>query len=248
MTGLDGSDVVQCLKEKKTLYHVSEGTGISCTGAVRWRGVYVFMRMKVSDYIARKLVDEGISDVFMVTGGGAMHLDDGLGHEPGLHCTFNHHEQACAIAAECYARIHNKIAAVCVTTGPGGTNAITGVVGGWLDSIPMLILSGQVRYDTTARSTGLGIRALGDQEFEITKAIDCMTKYCEMVIDPMRIRFCLEKALYLAQTGRPGPCWLDIPLNVQGAYVETEELLGFDKNDYEAGGTGWSAAVSVQES
>ena len=143
------------------------------------------MRMKVSDYIARKLVDEGISDVFMVTGGGAMHLDDGLGHEPGLHCTFNHHEQACAIAAECYARIHNKIAAVCVTTGPGGTNAITGVVGGWLDSIPMLILSGQVRYDTTARSTGLGIRALGDQEFEITKAIDCMTKYCEMVIDPM---------------------------------------------------------------
>ena len=198
------------------------------------------MRMKVSDYIARKLVDEGISDVFMVTGGGAMHLDDGLGHEPGLHCTFNHHEQACAIAAECYARIHNKIAAVCVTTGPGGTNAITGVVGGWLDSIPMLILSGQVRYDTTARSTGLGIRALGDQEFEITKAIDCMTKYCEMVIDPMRIRFCLEKALYLAQTGRPGPCWLDIPLNVQGAYVETEELLGFDKNDYEAGGTGWS--------
>lgn len=175
------------------------------------------MRMKVSDYIARKLVDEGISDVFMVTGGGAMHLDDGLGHEPGLHCTFNHHEQACAIAAECYARIHNKIAAVCVTTGPGGTNAITGVVGGWLDSIPMLILSGQVRYDTTARSTGLGIRALGDQEFEITKAIDCMTKYCEMVIDPMRIRFCLEKALYLAQTGRPGPCWAGYPLKRPGS-------------------------------
>ena len=199
------------------------------------------MRMKVSDYIARKLVETGISDVFMVTGGGAMHLDDGLGHEPGLHCIFNHHEQACAIAAECYARIHNKIAAVCVTTGPGGTNAITGVVGGWLDSIPMLILSGQVRYDTTARSTGLGIRALGDQEFEITKAIDCMTKYSEMVLDPMRIRFCLEKALYLAQVGRPGPCWLDIPLNVQGAYVETDELMGFDKDDYEAGGTGWSA-------
>ena len=199
------------------------------------------MRMKVSDYIAKKLVQEGISDVFMITGGGAMHLDDGLGHEPGLHCYFNHHEQACAIAAECYARIHNKIAAVCVTTGPGGTNAITGVVGGWLDSIPMLILSGQVRYDTTAHSTGLAIRAMGDQEFEITKAVSCMTKYCEMVLDPMRIRFCLEKALYLAQTGRPGPCWLDIPLNVQGAYVETENLLGFDAADYAAGGTGWSA-------
>ena len=199
------------------------------------------MRMKVSDYIAKKLTESGITDVFMVTGGGAMHLDDGLGHEPGLHCIFNHHEQACAIAAECYARIHNKIAAVCVTTGPGGTNAITGVVGGWLDSIPMLILSGQVRYDTTARSTGLGIRAMGDQEFDIVKAVDCMTKYSEMVLDPMRIRFCLEKALYLAQSGRPGPCWLDIPLNVQGAYIETDELLGFDKDDYENGGTGWSA-------
>ena len=199
------------------------------------------MRMKVSDYIAKKLTESGITDVFMVTGGGAMHLDDGLGHEPGLHCIFNHHEQACAIAAECYARIHNKIAAVCVTTGPGGTNAITGVVGGWLDSIPMLILSGQVRYDTTARSTGLGIRAMGDQEFDIVKAVDCMTKYSEMVLNPMRIRFCLEKALYLAQSGRPGPCWLDIPLNVQGAYIETDELLGFDKDDYENGGTGWSA-------
>lgn len=199
------------------------------------------MRMKVSDYIAKKLVEEGITDVFMITGGGAMHLDDGLGHEPGLHCMFNHHEQACAIAAESYARIHNKIAAVCVTTGPGGTNAITGVVGGWLDSIPMLILSGQVRYDTTARSTGLEIRALGDQEFDITKSISCMTKYCEMMLDPMRVRYCLEKALYLAQVGRPGPCWLDIPLDVQGAYIETDELMGFDKNDYEAGGTGWSS-------
>lgn len=198
------------------------------------------MIMKVSDYIARRLTELGISDVFMITGGGAMHLDDALGHEPGLHCVFNHHEQACAIAAECYARIHNRIAAVCVTTGPGGTNAITGVVGGWLDSIPMLILSGQVRYDTTARSTGLGIRALGDQEFDITKAVACMTKYCEMVIEPMRIRYCLEKALYLAQVGRPGPCWLDIPLDVQGAYVETDELMGFNKEDYEQGGTGWS--------
>ena len=198
------------------------------------------MRMKVSNYIAKRLVEEGIKDVFMITGGGAMHLNDGLGHEPGLKCWYNHHEQASAIAAESYARIHNKIAALCVTTGPGGTNALTGVVGGWLDSIPMLVISGQVRYDTTARSTGLGIRAMGDQEFDITKAVDSMTKYCEMVIDPMRIRFCLEKALYLAQAGRPGPCWLDIPVNVQGAYIETDDLWGFDKDDYEAGGTGWT--------
>ena len=202
------------------------------------------MRVKVSDYIAGRLVEAGISQVFTVTGGGAMHLNDALGHQKGLHCLYNHHEQACAIAAESYARIHNHIAAVCVTTGPGGTNAITGVVGGWLDSIPMLILSGQVRYDTTARWSGLGIRAMGDQEFDICKAVSCMTKYCEMVIDPLRIRFCLEKALYLAQTGRPGPCWLDIPLNVQGAFVESGELTGFDAADYEAGGTGWKEPSS----
>lgn len=170
-----------------------------------------------------------------------MHLNDALGHQEGLTCLYNHHEQACAIAAECYARVQGRIAAVCVTTGPGGTNAITGVVGGWLDSIPMLVLSGQVRYDTTARWSGVGIRAMGDQEFDITKAIDCMTKYSEMVIDPMRIRYCLEKAIYLAYSGRPGPAWLDIPLNVQGAYIETEELIGFSQEDYEAGGDGWAA-------
>lgn len=198
------------------------------------------MKIKVSNYIAQKLVECGINQVFTVTGGGAMHLNDALGHQKGLNCLYQHHEQACAIAAEAYARIHNKIGLLCVTTGPGGTNAITGVVGGWLDSIPMLVLSGQVRYDTTARWTGLGIRAMGDQEFEITKSIDCMTKYSEMVIDPLRIRYCLEKALYLAQSGRPGPTWLDIPVNVQGAFVDTEQLVGFDAADYEAGGTGWA--------
>lgn len=203
------------------------------------------MRVKVSNYIAEKLVEAGIDQVFSVTGGGAMHLNDGLGHQEGLNCTYNHHEQASAIAAECYARIHNRIAAVCVTTGPGGTNAITGVVGGWLDSIPMLILSGQVRYDTTARWSGVGIRAMGDQEFDICQAVSCMTKYCEMVIKPERIRYCLEKALYLAQSGRPGPCWLDIPLDVQGAFVDPEALAGFNPKDYEAGGTGWDGAPAL---
>ena len=203
------------------------------------------MRIKVSNYISGKLTEAGIHQAFMVTGGGAMHLDDALGHQEGLHCIYNHHEQACAIAAEAYARIHNEIAALCVTTGPGGTNAITGVLGGWLDSIPMLVLSGQVRYDTTARWSGTGIRAMGDQEFDICKSIDCMTKYSEMVIDPMRIRYCLEKALYLAVSGRPGPCWLDIPLNVQGAFVETEDLIGFDPEDYERGGDGWAGSGTV---
>ena len=204
------------------------------------------MKIKVSNYIAQKLVESGIHQAFTVTGGGAMHLNDALGHQPGLKCLYQHHEQACAIAAEAYARIHNRIGLLCVTTGPGGTNAITGVVGGWLDSIPMLILSGQVRYDTTARWSGVGIRAMGDQEFDIVKAVDCMTKYSEMVIDPLRIRYCLEKALYLAYSGRPGPAWLDIPLDVQGAYVDTEQLAGFDAADYEAGGTGWAMhAVGV---
>ena len=190
------------------------------------------MKIKVSNYIAQFLVDNGIDTCFTLTGGGAMHLNDGLGHQPGLHCVYNHHEQACAIAAESYARINNKIAAVCVTTGPGGTNAITGVVGGWLDSIPMLILSGQVKYTTTAKYmrelTGYEVRAMGDQEFEICKAVSCMTKYCEMVTEPNKIRYCLEKALKLAQQGRPGPCWLDIPLSVQGAYVDTDDLYPYD--------------------
>lgn len=204
------------------------------------------MKIKVSNYIAQKLVEAGISQVFTVTGGGAMHLNDALGHQLGLHSLYQHHEQACAMAAEAYARIHNKIGVLCVTTGPGGTNAITGVVGGWLDSIPMLVLSGQVRYDTTARWSGVGIRAMGDQEFDIVKAVACMTKYSEMVVDPLRIRYCLEKALYLAYSGRPGPCWLDIPLDVQGAYVDTEHLAGFDAADYETGGSGWAVhAVGV---
>ncbi len=186
------------------------------------------MKQKLSDYVADFLVANGIDTAFSVTGGGAMHLNDSLGHKEGLHVVYNHHEQACAIAAEAYARIDNRIAAVCVTTGPGGTNAITGVVGGWLDSIPMLVISGQVRYDTTARGMGLNIRAGGDQEFDITKSVESMTKYCEMIEDPLRIRYALEKALYLATHGRPGPCWIDIPLNFQGCTVETDDLIAYD--------------------
>ncbi len=197
------------------------------------------MKIRVSDYIAKKVVEHGIVRAFSVTGGGAMFLNDALGHREGLQVLYNHHEQASAIAAESYARIYDSMALLCVTTGPGGTNAITGVVGAWLDSIPMLVLSGQVRYDCTARSTGLGIRALGDQEFDICQSVACMTKYCEMLIQPERVRYCLEKAIYLAKSGRPGPTWLDIPLDVQSAFVEEESLVGFDIEDYEEGGNGW---------
>lgn len=191
------------------------------------------MKIRLADYVADFLTAHGITDCFMVTGGGAMHLNDALGHKEGLHCTFNHHEQACAIAAEAYARLENRIAALCVTTGPGGTNAITGVLGGWLDSIPMLVISGQVRYDTTARyaerfTDGLPLRAVGDQEFDITRAVSCMCKYAAMLEDPADIRYMLERSFYLATHGRPGPCWIDIPVNYQGMTIETEGLRGYD--------------------
>ena len=193
----------------------------------------VDMKQRLADYVADFLVNRGITDCFTVTGGGAMHLNDAFGHKEGLTCTYNHHEQACAIAAEAYARVNNRIAAVCVTTGPGGTNAITGVVGGWMDSVPMLIISGQVRYDTTARYTeqftgGLPLRAVGDQEFDITKAVGCMCKYATMIEDPMQIRYALEKGFHLAMTGRRGPSWIDIPVNFQGAIIETDDLKGYD--------------------
>lgn len=194
------------------------------------------MKQRLADYVADFLVNRGITDCFMVVGGGAMHLNDALGHKEGLHCTYPHHEQACAIAAEAYARVNNTIAAVCVTTGPGGTNAITGVVGGWLDSIPMLIISGQVRYDTTARymkqaTGGFSFRAVGDQEFDITKAVSCMCKYATMVEDPNDIRYVLEKAMHLAMNGRRGPCWIDIPVDFQGSIIETDNLRSYNLSE-----------------
>jgi len=189
------------------------------------------MHIKVADYIADWLTSKKIKHVFTVTGGGAMHLNNAFGKHPKLKCVYNHHEQACAMAAESYARLSRQIALVCVTSGPGGTNAITGVLGGWLDSIPMLIISGQVRFSTTVRSTGLNLRQLGDQEFDITKVVAPMTKYAEMVIEPTDILYHLEKAYYLAVHGRPGPCWLDIPLDVQGAIIDTKKLKKYNPQE-----------------
>lgn len=194
------------------------------------------MKVRLADYVADFLVSHGVTDCFSVVGGGAMHLNDALGHKEGLRVTYNHHEQACAIAAEAYARLDNRIAAVCVTTGPGGTNALTGVLGGWLDSIPMFILSGQVRYDTTARyamryTDGMRLRAMGDQEYDIVRSVEPMTKYAVMIEDPLQIRYALEKGWHLATTGRPGPVWIDIPVNYQGSYIETEDLPGYDPKE-----------------
>lgn len=196
------------------------------------------MKQRIADYVADFLASKGVTDVFSVVGGGAMHLNDAIGHHEKLKVTYNHHEQACAIAAEAYARLENRIAAVCVTTGPGGTNALTGVVGGWLDSIPMFVVSGQVRYDTTARYamqfTGERLRAMGDQEYDIVRSVEPMTKFAYMLEDPYKIRWALEKAWHLAVSGRPGPVWLDIPVNYQGQFIETENLEGYDPSEDDA--------------
>lgn len=187
------------------------------------------MRIKLAKYISQFLVEHGMKDCFMVTGGGAMHLDDAIGHQEGIRCTFNHHEQACAIAAEGYTRMTGNLAAVCVTSGPGGTNAITGVMGGWLDSIPMFILSGQVKRETTVWAVQeLNLRQLGDQEFNVIESVKNMTKYAVMVTNPQEIAYHLEKALFMATNGRGGPVWLDLPLDVQGAMIETDDLIHFN--------------------
>ena len=189
------------------------------------------MKIKVAKLIAEFLVHKGVMDMFTITGGGAMHLNDAFGHQQGLYCTYNHHEQACAIAAEGYARLTGNVAGVCVTSGPGGTNAITGVLGGWQDSIPMFILSGQVKKETTTWSTEVPLRQLGDQEFQIIDSVKNMTKYAVMITEPKEILYHLEKAWFLCMNGRKGPVWLDIPLDVQGAMVETEDLIAFTEKE-----------------
>jgi len=183
--------------------------------------------IRVADYIAQVLANRGIRDVFLVTGGGAMHLNDAFGRHPDLRYTCFHHEQACAMAAESYYRLTNCLPVVNVTTGPGGTNAITGVYGAWTDSIGMLVISGQVKWETVVRSTNLPLRQLGDQEIDIVNLVQEITKYSVMVTKPESIRYHLEKALYLARSGRPGPCWLDIPMNVQGAKIDPNSLKGY---------------------
>lgn len=184
--------------------------------------------VKLSEWVAAALAEHGITHVFMLTGGGAMHLNHALGTHPALATTFTHHEQALAMAAEAYYRLTNKLAVVNVTSGPGGTNAITGVYGAHVDSIGMLVISGQVKTETTVRATGLPLRQFGDQELDIEELVRPVTKYATMVTDPLSIRYHLEKALYLATSGRPGPVWLDIPLDVQAARIDPEQLVGFD--------------------
>lgn len=185
------------------------------------------MRIRVADYVAEILVKNGIRNVFTVVGGGAMHLNDALGNHERISCIYSHHEQACAMAAESYARLDGKMAAVCVTTGPGGTNAVTGVLCAWQDNIPMLVVSGQVRSNTTVESTGLDLRQFGEQEHYIVDTVKSITKYAVTVKSTNDIRYELEKCIYLASNKRRGPCWIDIPLDIQGAIIETEEQRGY---------------------
>jgi acetolactate synthase-1/2/3 large subunit len=187
--------------------------------------------IKVTDFIAKYLKSIGVEHVFMVTGGGAMHLNDSLGRELKYIC--NHHEQASAIAAEGYARTKNSLAVVNVTTGPGGLNTLTGVMGQWTDSVPVLYLSGQVKFETTIHSCSevKGLRQLGDQEVDIVKIVSPITKFVYSVVEPTEIKYYLQKAIFEATSGRPGPVWLDVPMNVQGALIDESKLTEFNNSN-----------------
>src|SRR5271165_4637681 len=187
--------------------------------------------MRLADYVMSFVAQQGVKHVFLVTGGGAMHLNDALARCRDLTFVCNHHEQAAAIAAENYSKATNNLGVALVTTGPGGTNAITGVVGAWLDSTPMLVLSGQVkRADRMYRPDGtpLGVRQRGSQEVDIVSLVKPVTKYAVTIDDPQSIRYHLGKAIHLARTGRPGPVWIDIPIDVQAAPIDPDSMHGFD--------------------
>ena len=186
------------------------------------------MTTTVADFIFAFLAARGVRDVFLVTGGGAMFLDDALRRQDAIRLWCCHHEQAAAMAAEAYARIAAAPGVVCVTTGPGGINALNGVFGAWTDSIPMIVVSGQVKREMVAPSyPGLGMRQLGDQEADIIGLVGGITKYASVINEPDEARYCLERAWYEARDGSPGPVWLDVPIDVQSAQVEPEQLRGF---------------------
>jgi acetolactate synthase-1/2/3 large subunit len=191
--------------------------------------------MKLSDYVVRFIVEQGVKHVFLVTGGGAMHLNQSLACEKRLTPICNLHEQASAVAAENYSKATNNLGVCMVTTGPGGTNAVTGVAGAWLDSTPMLIVSGQVKRPDRAFDSDnkpLGMRQVGVQEVDIVSIVRSITKYAVTVLEPRDIRYHLEKAIFLARSGRPGPVWIDIPLDVQASPIEAPETLrGFDPSE-----------------
>lgn len=185
--------------------------------------------IKLSDYVMKFVANLGVKHIFLLPGGGCMHLVDSVGNCKDLEYVCNLHEQACAIASEAYGQYTNNLGVALVTTGPGGTNTLTGVAGAWLDSTPCLFLSGQVkRADIKA---GRGVRQMGFQEIDIVEMVKSITKYAAIVTDPQTIRYHLEKAVYLAKHGRTGPVWIDIPLDVQAVKIEESDLVGFDEQE-----------------
>ena len=184
--------------------------------------------MKISDLVIDFYESKGIDTAFTISGGGCIHLIDSL-RKSNINCICSHHEQAALMAAEGYTRLSNKLALNVVTTGPGGTNTLTGLLGLWLDSIPSIIISGQV--PTSQLSKGTGCRQIGDQEFDIVKVVKPMTKYAITIKDPQSILYELQKAYHIATTGRPGPVWIDIPLDIQGGDVVVPKLKKFEVND-----------------
>ena len=181
--------------------------------------------MKLSDYVMQFVAEQGVRAVFMLPGGGAMHLNESLGRRTDLEFIANLHEQAAAIAAEAYAKVTNELGVLMVTTGPGGTNAVTGVASAWLDSMPVLVLSGQVKRADLKRDSG--VRILGVQEIDIVSIVQSITKYAMTIEDPLTIRYHLEHAVYTAKAGRRGPVWIDIPLDVQAAQIDPGDLRAF---------------------
>jgi acetolactate synthase-1/2/3 large subunit len=190
--------------------------------------------IKVSDYIVKRLEEYGIEHVFMITGGGAMHLNDSVGKSQKIKYICNHHEQASAIGAEGYSRTSGKLGVVIVTSGPGGTNTITGVTGQWVDSVPVLYISGQIKQETSIESCReVGLRQLGDQEINIVDIVRPITKFAAIIDDTKKTKQLIDKAIHVATTGRPGPVWLDVPLNIQGALLDEASLLEYEKDEIE---------------
>lgn len=187
-------------------------------------------KIKVSDYVVKYLEDLGIGHIFLISGGGNIHLIDSVGKSKKIKYVCNHHEQASATCAESYARVTGNIGVCLVTTGPGGTNAITGMLGAWLDSIPMIVISGQVKRELIGAGID-GMRQLGDQEINIVDIVKPITKYAVTIMDPNDMRYHLEKAVYLAKSGRPGPVWIDIPLDIQGSFVDLKNLKKFNPKE-----------------
>lgn len=185
--------------------------------------------IKLSDYVIKRLEETGVKHMFMLPGGGAMHLNDSLGKSKKIQYIGCLHEQACAIAAEAYARVNNTLGLLMVTTGPGGTNALTGVAGAYLESTPVFVVSGQVKRADMIN--GQGIRQQGMQELNIIPVVTPITKYAVLVDDPQKIRYHLERALYEATHGRKGPVWLDIPLDVQATVIDEDSLTGFTPSE-----------------